>query len=81
MLLRLILLLLFAWLVWMLWRKLKPRPHKPSTDAAPSGGGPEAMRRCAECGVHLPDSQALPGRGGHFCSLAHRERFEARDSR
>lgn len=83
MLLRLLLLLLVAWLVWLTWRKLKPRDENAAPPSAPQAptNGPEAMRRCAECGVHLPDSQALPGRGGHFCSTAHRERYEAREPR
>ena len=33
---------------------------------------------CAECGLHLPIDEALPGRGGHFCSAAHRAAYEAR---
>lgn len=36
------------------------------------------MVRCAECGTHLPESEALPGRGGHFCGAAHRAAHEAR---
>ena len=33
---------------------------------------------CAECGTHLPQGEALPGRGGHFCCAEHRARHEAR---
>lgn len=77
MLMRLLVLLLLGWLVWLMWRKLKPRGQA----APPPASGAEPMRRCAECGLHLPESQALPGRGGHFCSAAHRERFEAREPR
>ncbi|TDP71271.1 PP0621 family protein [Roseateles toxinivorans] len=36
------------------------------------------MVSCAECGLHLPVAEALPGRGGHFCSAEHRNAFEAR---
>jgi uncharacterized protein len=31
----------------------------------------EPMRRCAHCGVHLPDSEALAAGGRHYCSRAH----------
>jgi len=31
----------------------------------------EPMRRCAHCGVHLPDSEALAAGGLHYCSRAH----------
>jgi uncharacterized protein len=36
----------------------------------------EDMVRCAHCGVHLPRSEALPGRGGLFCGPAHRAEHE-----
>lgn len=36
------------------------------------------MVACASCGIHLPLAEALPGRGGHFCSAEHRARHEAR---
>jgi len=33
----------------------------------------EAMVKCAQCGVHLPISEALPGSSNQFfCSDAHR---------
>jgi len=61
----------------VLWWKQQQRGR---TDAAvpPPVDPPEAMLRCAECGVHMPASQALPGRGGAFCSAEHRTRFEDR---
>ena len=34
------------------------------------------MIACAQCGVHLPRDEALPGRGGVFCGDAHRAAFE-----
>lgn len=59
--------------------------------AQPPGSGPETkppaqateaqasmMVACAECGTHLPEPEAYPGRGGHFCSAEHRQRHEAR---
>ena len=36
----------------------------------------EDMVSCAQCGVHLPHSEALPGRGGMFCGAAHRAEYE-----
>lgn len=36
----------------------------------------EEMVACSQCGLHLPRSEALPGRGGQFCSAAHRAEFE-----
>lgn len=76
-----VLLLVVAVLLWWKHRQRGARrdaapPAPPAPPREPAG--PETMVRCAECGVHLPASQALPGRGGVFCSQAHRERFEAR---
>jgi uncharacterized protein len=34
------------------------------------------MLSCAHCGLHLPRDEALPGRGGVFCSEAHRSAYE-----
>ncbi len=48
----------------------KPQPPAPAK--------PQAMVRCAECGMHLPADEALPGKGGVFCSGAHRASYEAR---
>ena len=39
---------------------------------------PKTIVRCAECGMHLPVEEALPGQGGAFCGAAHRASFEAR---
>ncbi|HEY4067471.1 MAG TPA: PP0621 family protein, partial [Burkholderiaceae bacterium] len=47
----------------------------------PSGAAPQAMLSCAQCGVHLPRDEALPGRGGVFCSAAHRAAYEQGHSR
>ena len=45
----------------------KPRPPK----AIPA---PQAMVRCAHCGMHLPAADAVPGaRGALYCSGAHRQ--------
>ena len=56
-------------------RPSEPGARKPQPPAPPP---PQAMLRCAECGMHLPADEALPGKGGVFCSAAHRASFEAR---
>ncbi|WP_374366467.1 PP0621 family protein [Piscinibacter sp.] len=62
-------------LVWMLRgarRRDVPAPPKtPRPDA-----GAEPMVACRLCGVHLPQHEALPGRGGVFCGEAHRAEYE-----
>lgn len=59
------------------FRRGRPREPEQRTPAAPPAG-PKAMLRCEECGMHLPADEALPGRGGVFCSAAHRTAFERR---
>jgi uncharacterized protein len=45
----------------------------PPPDAPPSPpAGPQAMVRCAHCGVHLPANDALSGPRGSYCSADHR---------
>ncbi|MEO8525670.1 MAG: PP0621 family protein [Caldimonas sp.] len=62
-------------LLWLLRggtsrRKRPPPPGPRGTE------GPQPMLACAQCGVHLPRDEALPGRGGVFCGEAHRTAFE-----
>lgn len=58
--------------------------HRPGPGGAPAPAAPpparelESMVSCAECGTHLPAGEALPGRGGQFCSADHRAAHEAR---
>lgn len=54
------------------------RPSEPEARKPPPPAPPQAMLSCAECGMHLPADEALPGKGGVFCSAAHRASFEAR---
>ena len=70
-LLLLIAVLVLFWLLRGSWRRMRPPPAPPS-----AGGAPQPMLSCAQCGLHLPRDEALPGRGGVFCGNAHREAFE-----
>lgn len=45
-------------------------------EAAPPTLPRDEMVACLHCGLHLPRGDALPGRGGVFCSEAHRTAFE-----
>jgi uncharacterized protein len=61
-------------LLWMLrgsWRRGRRPPTEPTGPASP-----QAMLSCAQCGLHLPRDEALPGRGGVFCSAPHRAAYE-----
>lgn len=75
-----LLLLLLLALVFFVLGMRRGRPGEPEARNDPRSAPekPKAMLRCAECGVHLPADEALPGKGGVFCSAAHRAGFEAR---
>ena len=32
---------------------------------------PAIMVACQQCGTHLPETEAVPGREGHYCSAEH----------
>jgi uncharacterized protein len=71
----LVLILAVVALLWLLRssrRSAKPPP--PARPAAPDEL--QAMVSCAHCGIHLPQNEALPGRGGVFCGEPHRTAFE-----
>lgn len=75
-----VLLLLALVVAVILWWKHSQRGRREAArpPTVPAPGAPEAMVRCAECDLHLPASQAMPGRGGVFCSAEHRQRYEER---
>ncbi|MEA3393181.1 MAG: PP0621 family protein [Pseudomonadota bacterium] len=71
----LLLLVVVVVAVW-LWRsgrladaasKRKPSPPPP----------PQDMVRCAHCGVHFPQADAVAGRNGLYCCVEHRQRAES----
>lgn len=75
----LVLLLVVAVVFWLIRSSRRPpsepRPKAPPAAAAPPGI--EDIVRCSSCGVHLPRSEALAGRGGLFyCGEGHRAEHE-----
>ena len=58
-----------------------PNATGPTASDQPQPGAAQVMVSCAQCGLHVPQSEAFPGRGGHFCSAAHRAIFEARNDK
>ena len=71
-----VLLIVIALVVlWLLrgGRRQAPPAAPPATPADPQR---EAIVACAQCGLMLPVGETLPGRGGVFCSEAHRAAFE-----
>jgi len=80
----LLLLAVLALIIFIIGVK-RGRPREPEVRSKPpspkAADAPQAMLRCAECGMHLPADESLPGKGGVFCSAGHRNSFEAREGR
>ncbi|MBK9114298.1 MAG: hypothetical protein IPM22_01310 [Betaproteobacteria bacterium] len=52
-----------------LWNSAKARRREAGeAGTAPDPAAPQAMVRCAQCGVFLPKADALPAPGGYRCS-------------
>jgi uncharacterized protein len=71
----LLLLVVLAVAFYLLGQRRRPPAPPPATPPAPPP--PRAIVSCAHCGLHLPQDEALPGRGGLFCCAEHRAAFEA----
>lgn len=71
----LVLVLLVAYLLWRNGRLgAHETARRPEAPRAPAGK-PQEMVRCAQCGLHLPQADALPGGDGRFyCTQEHRLR-------
>jgi uncharacterized protein len=68
---------LVALVFWTLGAKRRAARKDAPPPQPPAPPQPQAMVSCAQCGLHLPSADALPGRGGLFCSAAHRQAYEA----
>ncbi|MBP6778094.1 MAG: hypothetical protein KA151_12685 [Piscinibacter sp.] len=70
--------LLVLWIARASRRRVGGRRAGADAPAAPPAQ--ENMVACSRCGVHLPRSEALPGRGGLFCCEGHRAEHERADA-
>ena len=55
--------------IW--WIKLS-RPTSASNKSSAAHDQPLNMVRCAHCGLHLPENEAIQSRNAVYCSDAHR---------
>jgi uncharacterized protein len=63
----LLVILLAIWVFKRSRRESNPANQKPSPPASPSN-----MVTCAQCGIHLPQDEAVTGTQGLYCSTEHR---------
>ncbi|TNC96790.1 MAG: hypothetical protein FD121_1031 [Gallionellaceae bacterium] len=70
------LLFLFVVIAVVYWLLKSYRKQSPKQDVPTAAS--EDMVRCAQCGVHLPKSEATLSDGKHFCGEAHRREYESK---
>jgi len=67
-----LLVLLIVLVAFWIWRNNRIGRNTPPPAPQPGPKPPVAMVACRQCGTHLPESEALVGRHGHYCSDEHR---------
>ena len=73
--------ILIAVAVWLAIHILRRALHyiTPSKTASASTRSTKDMVRCAQCGLHLPESEAIAYQGRHFCCQEHRRQHAGTD--
>jgi uncharacterized protein len=69
--------LLVILLVW--WAFQRTKKSTPPSAGTQSTAEPQDMARCAQCGIHLPQSEAVRGEKGLYCSTEHRTAAQDRN--
>jgi uncharacterized protein len=64
--LKIFLLLLAGWLIAATLKR-----YRHHTDASPPAEKTDNMVRCAICGIHTPETEAIFSNGQHYCCEAH----------
>ena len=68
-------LVIIAALIWLVWRILRRTLLAPPQQGNPPPSGNQKMVRCAECGVHTPESLAVRQNEQRFCCEDHRQQW------
>ena len=64
-------------LIAFLWREARKPKARDAEQKRKPAAKPQAMVRCAHCGLHLLEADAVPGARGVYCSEAHRQVLES----
>lgn len=68
---------LIAFYLWRNNRLTDRRDDAVPKAPTPKPNTPAIMVACRECGTHLPDTEAVRGRAGVYCSVEHQRQHEA----
>lgn len=72
-----VLVVIVVFLVAWRWRSARDASlAQKQQQKARTATTPTAMVACHHCGLHLPQSDAIAGRQGSYCSAAHRQAAE-----
>lgn len=71
---RFLFILLVIFLIYLVLKKYSSNLRRPTNQARPPAA--ENMVRCAQCGVNVPQSEAIFSRGQHYCSDEHRKQHQ-----
>ncbi|MGE0096768.1 MAG: PP0621 family protein [Hydrogenophaga sp.] len=65
-------------IAFYIWRNNRLTDRSEAAPKAPSRkpDTPAIMVACLQCGTHLPDSEAVRGRDGAYCSIEHQRLHE-----
>lgn len=74
-LIRLIIIIALAYLVWRLVKATLTRTGTSAPPATRDGNGGERMLPCAQCGIHVPESEAFRKGELVFCSQDHQKQY------
>ncbi|MCG8392408.1 MAG: hypothetical protein MI745_04935 [Pseudomonadales bacterium] len=75
-LIRLLIIAALLYLAWRVGKRLLEQARQGRNSAQDnSSRGPQAMLKCAQCGVHVPSPEAFSHNGLHFCCQEHQRRY------
>lgn len=55
------------------------RPAQPPASPGTASAAPSNMVSCAQCGLHLPQEEAVAGERGLYCTTEHRNAAQDRN--
>ena len=75
---RILLLIAIVAVAWYLYRRLTARPGG-GTPSTPTAANPDAVTRCEECGVHVPEKNGVRYQERFFCSPEHLNEYRRKN--
>ena len=73
-LIRVIILVAIIWLVYRLIKQWRAQTHSLKKNKQEKI---ETVVKCDQCGIHIPENEAIADNTGTFCSKAHRDEFNS----